>query len=462
MKDILAKVTALAKRRGFIYPSCEIYGGLANSYDYGPYGTEMKENIRKVWGEKFVQNRDDMYGIDSSIILNPKVWSASGHVENFADIMIEDVKTNERYRADHIIEEYFQQKGEEIKVEGKSVEELNEIIKSEKIKSPKGNELGEARKFSTLFETKIGILEDSKSLAYLRGEIAQGIFINYKNILDSMHPKLPFGIAQAGKAFRNEITKGQLTYRTLEFDLMEFEYFFDPNEQKWEELFEYWRKEVWDYAVKIGLDEAKLRWRRHEEHELSHYSTRTDDLEYKFDWGYKEIGAIAYRTDFDLRNHEKHSGVNMEYITPDGKRIRPHVIEPTFGLSRQITAILIDAYNEEMVKGKVRTYLKLSSNIAPVKYAIFPLQKDEKLQDLAKQIHADLKAKVDGILLYDNTGNIGKNYRRQDEIGTPYCITVDYESLENQTVTIRERDSMKQKRVKIDEIVQDCLREKSI
>lgn len=448
MEDLISKVTALAKRRGFIYPSCEIYGGMANSYDFGPYGTELKENIRKLWWKTFIQDRDDIYGVDSSIILNPKVWEASGHVQNFADIMIEDLKTHERYRADHIIEDYYSQKGESIKVEGKTAEELNDIIIKEGIKSPKGNELSKARKFSTLFETKIGIVEESKSLAYLRGEIAQGLFLNFKNILDSMRPKLPFGIGQAGKAFRNEITKGQLTFRTLEFDLMEFEYFFDANEQKWEDLFEYWREQMWNFTQLVGLDPSKLRWRRHEEHELSHYSKRTEDIEYKFESGYKEIFGLAYRTDFDLSNHEKNSGVNMEFISPDGKRTRPHVIEPTFGLSRLVTTILTDAYKEEKVKDGVRTYLKLSPNIAPVKYAIFPLQKDPKLEEFAKKLYSELKQGTDGMVIYDNTGNIGKNYRRQDEIGTPCCITIDYQTLEDGTFTIRDRDSMEQKRVK--------------
>lgn len=452
MNDLLSKVTALAKRRGFIYPSSEIYGGIANTYDFGPYGTELRENIKSIWWKKFIKDREDIFGIDSCIILNPKVWESSGHVENFVDIMVEDLKNHQRYRADHLIEDYYEKKGNPQKVEGLPVEKLQAIIEKENIKSPDGNDLSTARRFNSLFETKIGIVEESKSLAYLRGEIAQGLFINFKNIIDSMHPKLPFGIAQAGKAFRNEISKGQLTHRTLEFDLMEFEYFFDPAGQDWNELFDYWKKEVYDFAISLGINEKKLRWRKHEEYELSHYSKRTEDLEYEYPWGFKELFAVAYRTDFDLANHQKNSGVNMEFIKPDGTRIKPHVIEPTFGLSRAITVLLIDSYREDIVKEKERIYMKLEKKIAPVKVAIFPLQKDEKLEKKAREIFQTLKEKLSGGVIYDNTGNIGKNYRRQDEIGTPYCITVDFESLSDNAVTIRERDNMSQERIAISEL----------
>ena len=370
--------------------------------------------------------------------------------------MVEDVVTKKRYRADHLIEEYFlREKGEEVKVDGKSASELQEIIEKEGIKSSDGNDLSKARKFNLLFETEIGIIEEGKNKAYLRGEIAQGLFINFKNILDSMipKPKLPFGIAQAGKAFRNEITKGQFTFRTLEFDLMEFEYFFDPEDSDWNELFEYWKSEIYDFAMLVGLDPGKLRWRQHESFELSHYSKRTEDLEYNFPWGFKEMFACAYRTDFDLRNHMEKSGIDLRYQDPvSGRKFIPHVVEPTFGLSRLVTIILMDSYREEIVDGKERVYLKLDKKIAPVKVAVFPLQKDEKLESLAKEIYKNLKEKIDGIVIYDNTGNIGKNYRRQDEIGTPFCITVDFDSLSDNSVTVRERDSMKQERIEIDEV----------
>ncbi len=452
----LEKVVAMSKRRGFIFPSSEIYGGLANTYDFGPYGTMLKENIRQLWIKKFVNENDNIHQIDSSVIINPAVWEASGHVSNFADVMVEDIENKKRYRADHIIEDYYEKKGEEIKVDGKSAEELDEIIKSQEIKSPDGNKFTDAKKYNTLFETEIGIISGSKNKAYLRGEIAQGIFMNYKNIIDSIHPKLPFGIAQTGKAFRNEITAGKFTFRTLEFDLMEFEYFFDNNKEDWNELFEYWKTQVEEFAISIGINTDSFRWRAHEEFELSHYSSRTEDLEYIFPWGPKELFAIAYRTDFDLKNHQEKSGKSLEYVYPDGSKIIPHVIEPTFGLSRAITVVLMNAYHEEEIQGengltgKSRVVLKLAKNLAPIKLSIFPLQKDEKIQSIAKDIYNNIREKFSAE--YQDSGNIGKMYRKQDEIGTPYCVTVDYETIEDKKVTVRDRDTMKQERVEIDKL----------
>ncbi|KXK10264.1 glycine--tRNA ligase [Candidatus Dojkabacteria bacterium] len=457
--NVLDSVSAMAKRRGYIYPSSEIYGGLANTYDFGPYGTELKENVRRLWWDRFVRSRQDMFGIDSSIIINPSVWEASGHVAAFGDIMVEDKVTRKRYRADHIIEDFAEtadisedEKHELRKVDGKPANELQAIIEKYSIKSPDGNDFTQARKFNQLFETSIGIIEGDKNKAYLRGEIAQGLFINYPNILDSMHPKLPFGIAQAGKAFRNEITKGQFTFRTLEFDLMEFEYFFDPDNQNWNDLFEYWKSEIEDFALSCGIKKDNIRWRPHEEFELSHYSKRTEDLEYNFPWGFKEMFACAYRTDFDLANHSKNSGKDLSYRRDDGSKVIPHVIEPTFGLSRFITILLMDAYREEEINGKKRTVLGLSPKIAPVKAAIFPLQKDEKLLELARNLHKSLLTDFNCEL--ENKGNIGKMYRRHDEIGTPFCITVDYDSLQDLSVTIRDRDTMQQTRIKLDEVKQ--------
>lgn len=449
--ELIEKVVDVSKRRGFIFPSSEIYGGMANTYDFGPYGAALKENIRKIWWDKFVTSREDIYGIDSSIIVNPKVWEASGHVANFGDVMVEDIKTHRRFRADHLIEEYFENKGKNIKVDGKTAEELNQIIESEKIKSPDGNRLSRARKFNLLFRTEIGIIEGEGATAYLRGEIAQGLFINFKNILDSIHPKLPFGIAQTGKAFRNEITKGQFTFRTLEFDLMEFEYFFDPETDDWNKLFEDWKTKMYEFTQEIGLDSAKLRWRSHEEFELSHYSKRTEDLEYEFPWGFKEMFGIAYRTNFDLLNHEKHSGVSQSYTYPDGKKIVPHVIEPTFGLSRLVTIVLMNAFTQEEVDGETRIVLKFDPKIAPVKVAVLPLIKKDELISLSRTIQASLKSL--GVVIYDETASIGKRYRKQDEIGTPYCITVDFDSLEDKKVTIRDRDTMKQERVEISSLL---------
>lgn len=446
--ELLSKVVNLSKRRGFIFPSSEIYGGLANTYDSGPLGMMLKENLKQLWWKRFVSGRDDNYGIDSSIIINPKVWEASGHVANFGDVMVEDTITHKRYRADHIIEDHFAAKNEEVKVDGKTATELQEIIEAEKIVSVDGNPFTKARKFNLLFTTEIGIIEGEGSRAYLRGEIAQGLFINYKNVLDSMRPKLPFGIAQAGKAFRNEVTKGQFTFRTLEFDLMEFEYFFDPAQQSWEDLFEYWRSEMTAFGEDIGLNADKLRWRKHEDFELSHYSKRTEDLEYKFPWGYKEMWGCAYRTDFDLRNHSQASGQDLNYTYPDGSKVTPHVIEPTFGLSRLVTVILMDAYNEEVLaNGETRTVLKFNPRIAPYKLAILPLVKKDGLAELGQEIYTDLRSKFS--VTYDQSGSVGKRYRKQDEIGTPFCATIDFQTLEDQTVTLRDRDTMTQERVKI-------------
>lgn len=446
----LDKIVSWSKRRGFVFPSSEIYGGMANVYDFGPHGTTLKENVRNLWLKTFINDRDDIFAIDSSVIMNPKVWEASGHTASFADVMVEDKINHRRHRADHLIEDFFQKKGEEIKVDGKTPEELAEIIKSNNIKSPDGNELTEPKRFNQLFQTEVGIISGEKNEAYLRGEIAQGLFMNFKNIIDSMHPKLPFGIGQAGKAFRNEITMGKFTFRTLEFDLMEFEYFFDHEKQNWEELFEMWKAEMYKFAQALGLDEASLRWRPHEDFERSHYSSRTEDLEYEFPWGFKEMWGLAYRSDYDLRNHQEKSGKNLSYVYPDGKKTLPHVVEPTFGLSRLITVLIFDAYREEEVNGKLRTFLKLDPKIAPVKFAVFPLQKDEKLRELAKGIYRDLRANYAGE--FDDSGNIGKMYRKQDEIGTPVCITVDYDSLTDNSVTVRDRDTMAQERISIDSL----------
>jgi glycyl-tRNA synthetase len=453
----LEKVTSLCKRRGFVYPSSEIYGGLANTWDYGPYGTQLKNNVRDLWWKTFVTSRDDIVGLDASVILNPVIWEASGHTKGFADAMVDCKQCKNRTRADHLIEDRLG-----IKVEGKSMEEINKIIQENKIPCPNcgSRDLTDARPFNQLFETHIGIVPENKSLAYLRGEIAQGIFINFKNIIDSMRVRIPFGIAQQGKAFRNEITKGKFIHRTLEFDLMEFEYFFHPTEQQWEDLFSYWQKEMWSFALRLGIREENLRWREHEEFERAFYSKKTMDIEYEYPFGFKEMFGLAYRTDYDLTNHVKNSGKDLSYTDPKtNEKYIPHVIEPTFGLSRLIGVMLFDAYTEEKVNEGIRTVLKLDPKIAPVKAAIFPLQKDEKLQRLSEKLYKDLKAKIP-FIEYDNAGNIGKMYRRQDEIGTPYCITVDYQSLEDKTVTIRDRDTMQQERIPINKL--EALIEKKI
>jgi len=451
-KVTLEDVIALCKRRGFVWPGSDIYGGLANTYDFGPYGVELKENVRSLWWEKFVHDNENIYGIDSSTIINPKVWEASGHTTSFNEIMVEDKITHKRYRADHLIEDFYQKKGKEIKADGLPIPEMKKIIDKENIKSPDGNELTEPKKFNQLFETKIGIIEGEEGKAYLRGEIAQGLFLNYKNILDTFHPRLPFGIAQSGKAFRNEITQGQFTFRTLEFDLCEFEYFFDPEKINWEKLFIEWQKQIYEFALLIGIEKRKLRWRKHEEYELSHYSKRTEDLEYKFPWGFKEMFAVAYRTDYDLKNHSKHTGKDLRYTSQDGRKFFPHVVEPTFGLSRAVTILIINSYSEDTIKDRKRVFLKLDPKVAPVKAAIFPLQKDKRIQKVAKDIYLAITKRYHGNIEYDESGSIGKRYRRQDEIGTPWCITVDFDSLKDKKATIRNRDDLKQERVNIDRI----------
>jgi len=445
----MEKIVALCKRRGFIYPSSEIYGGLANTWDFGHYGTLLKNNLRDWWWKKFVLERDDMVGIDASIFLNPRVWEASGHVAGFTDVLVECRNCHFRTRADHLIEDNLKN----IKVEGLPPDKLSEIIKDNNLSCPKCGQINwtNARRFNLLFETHIGILEESKSKAYLRGEIAQGIFLNFKNVVNTMRVKIPFGIAQQGKAFRNEITMGQFVHRTLEFDLMEFEYFIHPS--SWEETYEYWRKEMWRWAKDLGINEKKLRWREHEPYERSHYSKKTMDIEYCYPFGWKEMFAIAYRTDFDLKNHSKFSGKDLSYTDPQtGEKFIPHVIEPTFGLSRLVGIIIFDAYREDEVKGKKRIYLKINPQLAPIKVAVFPLQKDEKLTKVAKKIYKDLKTQF--TVEFDDIGNIGKMYRRQDEIGTPFCVTVDYQTLDDKTVTVRDRDTMKQVRVAIGELAE--------
>ncbi len=443
----MEEIIALAKRRSFFYPSSMVYGGLANSWDFGHYGTLLKNNIRDLWIKKFVTERSDMVMVDASIILNPKVWEASGHVAGFADALVDCKNCKTRTRADHLIEDRLK----DIKVEGLPVEKLTEIIRKNKLKCPKCGslDLTDARKFNLLFETKIGMVEESKSKAYLRGELAQGIFMNFKQVIDTMRVRLPFGIASVGACFRNEITLGQGVFRTLQFDLMEFEYFIRPEE--WEKVFQDWQKEMYEFALYLGLRKDKIRFREHEPHERSHYSDKTVDLEYEFSYGWKEMWGLAYRSDFDLGNHMKHSGVDLKYRDPKtGEEFVPHVIEPTFGLSRLLITILTDSYKEEEVNGKKRVVLKLNPALSPVKAAIFPLQKDEKLAVLAKKIYQDLKKHFN--VEYDDAGNIGKMYRRQDEIGTPYCITVDYQTQEDETVTVRDRDTMKQERIPVPEL----------
>lgn len=442
--DLTEKIVALAKRRGFVYPSCELYGGLANTWDFGPVGVLLKNNLRDLWWKKFVLDQENMVGIDASTILRPEVWQASGHVAGFNDILVDCKECQGRFRADHLIEDA----APDLKVEGLGLEKLDKIIVDQKINCPKcrKNSWTKARKFNQLVEVKIGTLEEGKNLAYLRGEIAQGIFLNFKNVLNTTRVKLPFGIAQQGKAFRAEITTGPFVHRTFEFDLMEFEYFIEAKD--WQKVYEEFQKKMWEWALTIGLDEKKLRWREHAEHERSFYSQKTMDIEYEYPFGWKEMFGIAYRTDYDLKNHSEKSGVDLSYLDPKtNQKFTPHVIEPTFGLSRLVNILLFDAYHED----NDRIFLKFSPNVAPYKVAVFPLLANKpELVDGARKIYKSLKSQM--MVVFDDRGNIGKRYLSQDEIGTPFCVTFDFQSLEDKMVTVRDRDTTRQERVAIDRL----------
>lgn len=414
------KVVSLAKRRGFVFPGSEIYGGLANSWDYGPLGVELKNNIRDSWWRRFVQSRDDMVGLDAAIIMNPKVWEASGHVGGFSDPLVECKKCHSRWRADQI--------------EGKC-------------SNCGGGDFTEAKQFNLLFQTSIGTVEGDKSKAYLRGEIAQAMFVNFKNVLDTSRVRLPFGIASVGKAFRNEITPGNFVFRTLEFDLMEFEYFI--RESDWEQSFEYWLREQQAWLAELGFDLSHIRVREHATEELSHYSKRTADIEYQTPFGWKEMFGLAYRTDYDLKNHSEQSGKDLRYTDPETQeKFIPHVVEPTFGLTRLLLMTLLEAYSEEGEGDDTRVVLKLKPALAPYKVAVFPLLKNKpELVAKAREVYAALKK--DTMTAWDDRGNIGKRYLAQDEIGTPACITIDFQTLEDDTVTVRDRDTKEQTRVAI-------------
>ena len=443
--DLMEKVVALAKRRGFVFPTSEIYGGLSNSYDYGPAGAELLRNIRNLWWKKFINEREDMVGLDSQIILHPKTWVASGHVGSFTDPMVEDLKTHKRYRADHLIQDF----DSKLNVEDMGVDEMAKFIKDNNIKSPDGNELSEPKSFNLLFETEIGAVSGDKSKVYLRGETAQGIFTDFKQVLDSTRVKLPFGIGQVGKSFRNEITTGQFIFRTLELEQAEIEYFFDPEKSDWQKLFDEWKDKMMDFVVnELGINKDNLRWRRHTDKERSHYSKDTYDLDYNFPFGWKELWGIAYRTNYDLGKHMEFSGQSLEYTDPvTNKKFIPHVIEPAVGVGRIFLMLLSDSYTEE----ENRIVLKLNPKIAPYKVAVFPLLANKpELVEKAREIYKNLKSQFN--CAWDDRGNIGKRYLAQDEIGTPWCVTVDFDSLTDEKVTVRDRDTAKQERVEISEL----------
>ncbi|MCR4326241.1 MAG: glycine--tRNA ligase [Candidatus Roizmanbacteria bacterium] len=458
MPPMLDELIALAKRRGFIYPTSSIYGGLANAYDYGPVGVELLRNIRNIWWREFIHKREDMVGIDSQIILHPRTWEASGHVSSFSDPLIEDVKTHKRYRVDHLIEVWIEsqvQKGINVSLakplEAMSLEEMGAFIIEHRIMSPEGNALSNPKKFNLLFSTHIGAVEEEKSLAYLRGETAQGIFTNFKHVIESTRVKPPFGIGQIGKAFRNEITTGQFIFRTFEFEQAEIEYFFDADETNWETLYGSWKEAMWHFVTQVcGVSSEHLTWYRHSDAERSHYSKETNDLMYAFPFGVKELWGIAYRTTYDLQQHMKYSGVKLDYTDPvTGKTYTPHVIEPAVGLNRLFLMLLSEHYHVT----PERTYLSLPQSLAPYRVAVFPLVANKpELVSKARELCNSLRNHF--VTYWDDRGNIGKRYKYQDEVGTPSCVTIDFQTLEDQTVTVRDRDTMKQERVAIPQLIE--------
>jgi len=441
----LEDLTSLAKRRGFIFQGSEIYGGLAGTWDYGPLGVQLKRNVQAAWWKMFVEDRDDMYGLDSAILMNPKVWEASGHTgAGFADPLVEDLKTGKRYRADHLLEDNGIENAEEM-----TQEQMDNTIAEQGIVSPDGNKLSEVRVFNLMFDTHVGPIKDDDSKAYLRPETAQGMFVNYKNIVDSMQPDMPFGLAQIGRTFRNEISPREFIFRVREFEIMEFEYFLPEN--MWEERFEHFMEQFYKWSESVGLDKNKIHELEVPEEDRAHYSKRTVDFEYEFSFGTKEIGAVAYRTDFDLKNHAKHSGANMTYRPKDGSDgFVPHVVEPTFGLDRFLLAILAEAYTNDEKNNRI--YLALPEHLAPVKLCVGPLKRNNlELVEKARSIYKELQAKH-GRVVWDDNSNIGKRYRRQDEIGTPQCVTIDFDTLEDGTVTVRDRDTLEQSRISPSEL----------
>jgi glycyl-tRNA synthetase len=414
-------IISLAKRRGFIFQGSEIYGGLAGTWDYGPLGVTLKNNIRNIWWKRFVTDRDDIFGMDASILMNQKVWQATGHAQGFSDPLVECKKCQQRFRADQL---------------------------EDKKKCPEcGGELGAEKQFNMMFETNVGATKDENSLSYLRPETAQGMFVNFKNILDSQHPKLPFGMAQVGKAFRNEIAPRDFLFRTREFEQMEIEYFVNPN--NWEDSFRNFVSEMHAFIKEVGIDDSKVHENEIAEADRAFYSKRTIDFEFDFPFGRKELYGLAYRTDYDLKKHSDFSKVDLSYYDEESKeRFIPHCIEPSFGLDRTVLAVLCDAYKEDKMGDEVRSYLKLAPAVAPYKVAVFPLLRNKpELIKKAEEIFKHIKEVIPAVT-FDDNGNIGKRYRRQDEIGTPYCVTIDFETIEQGSgVTVRDRDSGKQERI---------------
>lgn len=449
----LETIVSLAKRRGFIFPGSEIYGGLAGTFDYGPLGVALKKNIEKLWWNRFVDTRDDMFGLESAILMNPAVWEASGHTTTFNDPLVTDTKTHRRYRADHLLEEAG------VDPAGMTFEQMDAAITKHGILSADKNPLSSVQQFNMMFKTSAGSVEGGDTDLYLRPETAQGMFVNFKNIIDTYHPKLPFGIAQIGHVFRNEIAPREFVFRVRELEIMELEYFVFP--ASWEGDFEMFRTQSHEWFASLGFLPEEIHEVEVDAADRAHYSERTLDFYFRYPGGFKEIGGIAYRTDFDLKNHIEKSGASLEYLDPElNEKIIPHVIEPTFGLGRHLLAVLVSAYREDSLGGEKRVWLKLPPHLAPIKAMVSPLLKNKpELVDKAKQVRKLLQ-KIHPAIAWDDNGNIGKRYRRQDEIGTPFCITIDFDTLGEHpelldTVTLRHRDTGEQERLSIEEL---CIR----
>ncbi len=447
----MAELVALCKNRGFVFAGSQIYGGLSNTWDYGPLGVLLKNNIKNKWWKEFIQKEHTNVGLDSAILMNPKVWVASGHLSNFADPLMDCRECKSRVRADKLIEEWLFETGTKFEgsVEAMSDEDKEKFIKENKIACPtcKKCNFTPIRKFNLMFKTFQGVTEEAKDQIYLRPETAGGIFVNFKNVLRTTRGKLPLGIGQIGKSFRNEITPGNFIFRVREFEQMELEFFCAPEDsEKW---FDYYRAKAFDFLKNLGIDEKRLRFRDHEKEELSFYSKATTDVEFLFPFGWGELWGIANRTDYDLSVHQQHSGEDLSYLDPyTNKKFIPYVIEPSVGVERVFLSVLCSAYNEEKVGDDTRIVMKFNKSLAPIKVAVLPLS--NKLIDKAQEVFAMLAD--DFSAEFDTSGSIGKRYRRQDEIGTPYCVTIDFDTLEDNQVTVRDRDSMKQERVAIDEL----------
>ena len=442
MEDIIS----LCKRRGFIYQGSDVYGGLSGTWDYGPLGVQLKRNIMNLWWRRFVDERDDMYGVDAAILMNQKVWQASGHVDTFVDPLCEDTVNHRRYRTDHIL------KDNGVDADGMTMEQMDAVIAEQGIKSPDGNPLSKSRTFNMMFKTHVGATESEDSISYLRPETAQGIFTNFKNVVDSFYPNLPFGIAQQGKAFRNEIAPRDFVFRSREFEQMEIEYFVDP--EHWQEAFDELLAATHAFLAELGLKPEHIHELDVPAEDRAHYSKKTIDIEYDYPIGREELMGIAYRTDFDLMNIQRASGKSMEYtVKGTNTKFVPHVIEPSFGVERALMAVLSGAYREDEQNGEKRVYLALPEHLAPVRFAVSPLLKNKpELVEKAREVYTQLAKANPGRVMWDDNGNIGKRYRRQDEIGTPHCVVIDFQTLEDGTVTVRERDTTEQRRVKVEEL----------